>query len=246
MSRLTRAGNATVTLSAMAIPREANEAYKKAEKALSKKKVNHSKVVRQLERAVEFYPEFASAWDLLGRVRMQLKDQPAARTAFARALSADSGLESPYLGMAQIELEQRNWSEAVTWTDELLALNPGHPQGLYWNGFANFYLNRGEEAERAFRRLEQEGHLKTYPAAFLRWGILDARQGSIRSAAVKLRSYLEFMPEGQIQETQRARIERQLKDWEADAATWKPGTVENPGPLSESTSKPVTSLSVKR
>ena len=74
----------------MSAPKKARKGYKKALKEVKKKKkANYEKAVVELEKATELYPEFSEAWNLLGQVRLQLKDESAAQKAFESAAASD-------------------------------------------------------------------------------------------------------------------------------------------------------------
>ena len=81
----------TVSLKTLAAPKKAAKAFEQAGKELRKKEINFPKVMTELEKAVEIYPDFAEAWQVLGEVRLELQAREAARGAFEWAL-ADSSL----------------------------------------------------------------------------------------------------------------------------------------------------------
>lgn len=214
--RLSEEGATTVSLTTLAAPKKAKKAFEKARKELNKKKVNFSSVVKELETAVEVYPEFAAAWELLGRVHMHRGNSDEGRMAFERAVKADPKYINPQIALARIAFESQDWEKAVHWTARLLELDRSNPEALYWDGMANYHLRRIEKAERSLRLLYKNGHSERYPYGLLALGVIHANQGQITEAAQELRSYLELMPADQVPEDQRRQVEDQLQIWESE------------------------------
>ena len=85
LNRLDPTDGTTVSLNSLAAPKKARDAYAKAKKELAKEKGNPSKAAKELQKAVKIFPEFASAWELLGEARLALGDEAGAREAFLEA-----------------------------------------------------------------------------------------------------------------------------------------------------------------
>ena len=177
---------------------------------------NYSKAAKELEKAVQAYPQYASAWELLGRTRLAEKDKVGAKAAFEKAKEADPRFMSPYLALARLELYDQQWDAAATQTAKLMQLNTRIPQAFYFHGVANFYLGRFKTAEKALAQLEQSGHARQYPMSYLQLGIMNARQGKIPIAARGFSRFLRYMPPEQVSAPQRQRIEQQLAKWDAE------------------------------
>ena len=87
---LTRMGGvegSTISVTSMAVPKEAHAAFEKGRKAGSEKKFDEA--VKELNKAVAIYPQYAIAWSLLGEIhRLQNQFEPA-RKEYAQALASD-------------------------------------------------------------------------------------------------------------------------------------------------------------
>ncbi len=89
---LHRAGSITGTttsVTSLAAPKKARKAYQRAVKEVRKKNANHEKAAGELKKATGLYPEYASAWELLGQIRLAQSDEPGARQAFESAVAGD-------------------------------------------------------------------------------------------------------------------------------------------------------------
>ncbi len=102
-----------VSFTTLAAPKNAERAYEKARRNLTRKKPRVSTAARELTTAVALYPQFAAAWYLLGETRLALRQNEAAREAFLRALGADPKYPSPYAPLALMELEVGRFREAA-------------------------------------------------------------------------------------------------------------------------------------
>ena len=214
LKRLEGVTGSTVSITTLKAPKKAREAYDKANKELGKKKINHKKVQKELEKAVEIYPGFAAAWHLIGLNQLAQKNKPNARTSFQRAIDTDEKYVKPYLELARLEIKEHKWHEALKLTSKVNLLNPYIIENQYFHGMANYYLVQFEAAEESFRRLEKNDQLRTYPLVNFYLGMIDAKQGEIQTSARELRQYLSDAPEELIPEDWRKLIEEQLDIWE--------------------------------
>ena len=153
----------TVSLKTLTAPKKARKAYEKALKELGKKKIKHEKAAQQLEQAVEIYPEFASAWQMLGEVRLHLSDDAGAREAFGKALGADAEFASPRLSLAQLDLETGQFQTALELTEVALKINPQLMRGHYLRALANTSLGELEKAEVAALQVQAGSQAAHFP-----------------------------------------------------------------------------------
>ncbi len=186
----------TVSLKTLAAPEDARKAYEEAGKELQKEKPNFSKASKELTKAVEIYPEFASAWYFLGKVRLAQQDRPAASEAFKEAKTADSEYANPYLSLALMALEEERWKEASDLSNQVLELNPRLTEAHYYNAIANSSLGRLNMAEESAMVVLDRNKAETYPLVYYVLGFAESQKGNFPSAAARYRSLLEIRPEG--------------------------------------------------
>lgn len=220
-----------VSLNTLSAPPKARKAYDKARREVMKKKIKHKKVVKELQKAVALYPEFAAAWNLLGEIKLQQKDPEAARQAFQKSMAADVKYLSPLLNMARMELTAGKWIEAAKFTEQLVELSPDLAQGRYFHGVANYYLGKHDIAEQSLDVVEKNGAIENYPATCYIRGDILLRRGQVPAAAEQFRRYLDLGR--QIPEGVRTKIVTQLGKWEEQgeiepAPPTSPASAEQP------------------
>ncbi len=201
----------TVSLNTLNAPKEAKNAFEKAGKELHKDEVDYSKVKKHLEKATDIYPDFAAAWQLLGQTYLALGDRESARSAFQRASDAEPEYVSPYLSLAELEIEAHRWAEAIQLTDHAIGLNPHLVRAQYFNGVAHYYMQHDAEAEEAIRKVQQSDEAPLYPSTHYLMGGILADRGEHEAAAVELRRFLQTNPHLKLVEE----IEKRLNEWES-------------------------------
>jgi tetratricopeptide (TPR) repeat protein len=191
---LNGAGGGTISLKTLAAPKKAREAYEKAGKEFTKEKPDYSKMAKELEKAVEIYPEFASAWHMLGEVRLVQNDRAAAGEAFEKAKAADPEYVNPYLSLALMDLEEERWEEAADLCSQALELNPQLTKAHYLNALAHSSLGRMDVAEKSALLVLEHNQAQTHPLIYYVLGFAEMQRGDLPSAAAHYRSFLEIQP----------------------------------------------------
>ena len=198
----------TVSLKTLAAPKEATKAFEKAGKELRKKKFNLSKATTELKRAVEIYPEFAAAWQLLGEVRLRQRALAAGRDAFERALAADSQFALPLLSLAAINLDEQRWEEVVERSNQALEINPRLARAHYFKALAESSLGNQNEAEEAALWVQNSTSSEDYPATHYILGWAQSRKGNFEAAAAEYRKFIEIQPAAAVVKELREQIEQ--------------------------------------
>ena len=210
LRRLDKAQGSTVSFASLSAPKKARKAYEKAKKELRKKKVKYSKVTQELEKAVKLYPKYATAWNLLGTIRLRLKDEEGARKAFQQAIESDSKYVRPYLSLAMLEGQKNRWQEVARLTDRVLELNPYIGQAHYLRAMANFKLGNVDLAEQSILEYRKHVPSKQPPQSFFLAGAIFASKGKYASAATEFRQFLKMSPDDQRGD----QVRQQLLSWE--------------------------------
>lgn len=210
LSRISKADTSTVSFNTLAAPEKARKAYDNAKKLFFKAPPDHSKATKELEKATREYPAYAAAWNLLGRVRLALDDEPGAREAFDKSVSADPKLVEPYIHLATLEAQHARWAETVKWVDQIEQLSPAIPHANYLSAFANYQLGRFDQAEKSARVVEKSAEAKRFAMAFYILGAIHAKRGEHEPAATEFRRFLELDPNSKTSAT----VARILADWE--------------------------------
>jgi tetratricopeptide (TPR) repeat protein len=204
----------TISVNNALAPAEAKLAYDRARQLIAKGKLQEA--TKELSKAVELYPKYASAWTELGKIQMNANELSAARLSLEKAIEADSKYLPPYEQLMMLALREEKWHELAEVSDRIIGLNAfDYPEAYYLNAVAHLNLNHPEAAEKSAREA-----LKQDPRKFVRahyvLGLALARQGQLLPAAGELKAYLaaaDKLTESEIQT-----IERQIREVETLAS----------------------------
>jgi tetratricopeptide (TPR) repeat protein len=184
---------ATISMTSLAAPKEARQAYEKGRKEASQKKFDDAE--KDLNKAVQSYPGYAAAWYLLGEVHRLQKDLDQAIKEYSQSTTCDPQFVSPYFGLALIAIDQKRWGDAARLTDKIIHMNAtAFPLAYFFNSAANLNLgNAGaaEQSARKFQTLDVNHH--TPDILLLLAKILEVKQ-DYTGAAQQLRDYLALVP----------------------------------------------------
>lgn len=200
----------TVSFTALAAPKKARKAYAKAEKELRKEKKNMAKVRKELEKAVKTYPKYASAWHLLGMIRMGNRDVEGARQAFEASIEADENYIRPYLSLVDMEIPSGAWPRISELCGKVVELNPFMVRCRYFHALASLNLGRMEAAEASAIKVQESRDARFLSGSHYIRGAVLARRGDFESAAQQFRQFLKIVPDGR----GAARIKENLVAWE--------------------------------
>lgn len=198
-----------VSINTLSAPDSARKAFERAEKEMAKERPNFSRASADLERAVKIYPEFAAAWELLGRVRASGGDLAGAREAFQQAVNSDPKFVPPQLSLAVLGLQEHRWPDVVSVTGETLALLPDLPEAHYYRAVAQSTLGNVADAEASLRLVQDSVEAEKYPRTHFLLGTILADRGDIPGAAAEFRAYLDLEPASRAAEVAR----KQLDTW---------------------------------
>jgi Tfp pilus assembly protein PilF len=192
LKQLGDAKGTTISVTSMAAPKDAMRAYEKAQKLMETKPEEAEK---NLDKAVHIYPQFATAWSVLGDIHREHNQFDAAETEYKRAIAADPQFVNPLYGMALITVRQKKWNEAIQFTDQIIKLNAfAYPLAYFYNAAANYNVQKFDPAEenaKKFKALDtQHGH----PEVSLLLANLLSRKKDYAGAAQQIRDYLAAAP----------------------------------------------------
>jgi tetratricopeptide (TPR) repeat protein len=195
---LHRMGNVeglTISATSLNAPKDAKKAFDKGHEALGKNKLDDAR--KNLEKAVEIYPKYATAWYDLGVVADRQKNTEGARKAFGESLAADSKYMNPYDGLAQIAAREQKWQDVADITERMVRLNPvDFPHAYFLNAVANLNLNRLDPAEKSAKELAQMDTHHQFPRVEHVLGVILLNKQDYNEAAVHLRKYVEISEPG--------------------------------------------------
>lgn len=206
--RTTKTEGMTLSATPYKVPEDARRAYEKGLAAESKGKPANAR--KYFETALAIYPRYAAPWFHLGVILQKDNQQDAARAAFTKAATLDTKFLPPYLSLASMAYEAKNWIEVLNLTRHILDLDPlNHTnvtgyildldpfncsEAYYYNAFANYELNRFEEAEKSGLKAEHLDLTTRFPQLHLLLADIFARKNDFATAISEIQTYLELAP----------------------------------------------------
>ncbi|MEO7653631.1 MAG: tetratricopeptide repeat protein, partial [Bryobacteraceae bacterium] len=222
LHRLAGVEGTSISMVAMQAPKDAKKAFEKSKDFLKKKKVAEAK--KELEKAVEIYPKYSTAWFELGRIHESQKNVEEARNAYGKALAADPKYVSPYRQLASIAVREQNWKDAADTTGRLLKLDPfTYKDAYFYHSVANYYLKQYDVAEKSAREAQKLDTRNEMPKVNQLLGAILAEKQDFAGAAVAIKKYLTFVPDGQDADS----VKKQLAELEK-LATAEPKPTPEP------------------
>src|SRR5262249_35994766 len=139
-------------------------------------------------------------------------DFSEARQSFYQATTNDTRLLDGYAELANLALQQQQWKELATVTQELLHLSPDiSAETWFLNSAANFNLGDTPRAETsALRGLQIDSHRQVPQLEYL-YAMILARKGALESAVEHLNTYLRLAPKADDSGTAAARLQELKK-----------------------------------
>jgi hypothetical protein len=213
-------------------PKDARKAYEKGLQAEGNGKL--AEAGKYFETAVEIYPRFVNAWFQLGTVLQKGNQKDAARKAYTQATTLDTKFLPPYLFLASMAYEEENWTEVLRLTGHLLALDPlnqtditvytldldplNYAEAYFFNSFANYKLNKMEDAEKSALQAEYLDLRTHFPQLHLLLAEIFARKNNYARAITEIQTYLALAPGAKDAAQQREKLAR-LEKLDSPAST---------------------------
>jgi tetratricopeptide (TPR) repeat protein len=175
-------------------PKDAAKLFEKARTELLDGKPDIAQ--RDLEKAVQRYPEYAEAWYELGRIQEQSNPRQA-QNSFQKAVAADPNFLPPYEHLAALWAPQQKYPELLEYTTHALQLDPrGTPTLWYYNAMANHNLGLDEVAKASAEKGLLMDPLHTQPNTEQLLAVILVAQHDYAAALEHLRNCLTYYPSG--------------------------------------------------
>ncbi len=195
-----------------------NDARKEFEKGEKEARSSHFDLAAQhLEKAVTEYDRYAAAWNDLGDVYAIDGETEKSRQAFQKAIAADPHYIPPYLGLAELEMQNQEIEPAVETAGKALELDPSIAIANFIQTVGYFKLNRLDDAEKSAQITERGPHQNMSDLHAVHAQIFLEKQ-DYSDAAVQMRAYLKEVPQGRYVDVMKKDLQ-QIEKSEADAGT---------------------------
>ncbi len=191
LRRMAKVEGTAVSLTSLQAPKKARKELTKASKLLKKSRVEEAQA--RLQKAVEIYPQYAVAWNMLGGIYRSQNQPEKARQAFSESIKADPKYIHPYLGQADIQMRNRQFTDLLETTGTLLRLDPTLGTASYYKAVGHYSLGQFAEAEKSAQAAIQSPS-GSPPVVHFMLGSLLARKGTYPEAEKELRLFLQIAP----------------------------------------------------
>lgn len=194
LSRDSNARATAMSTTSKAAPDQALKLWNKAGEEIRSDKIDRAR--KDLEKAVDVYPQFADAWYQLGRLQM-LSSPRNAKMCFEKALAADPNFSPPLEQLAALSIQQEDWQSAAENTLRYLQLDPGGTARVwYYSALANFQSGKLNAAEYSAQKLVSADPLHNIRNGEQVLAAILARRADYAGALEHLRNCLTYTPDG--------------------------------------------------
>jgi len=204
LTRMAGAAGSSISVTSLQVPNGARKEFEKGDKDL---RSNHlDSATQHLVKATAEYDKYAAAWNELGSLYAAAKENEKSQQAFEKAIAADPYYIPPYLGLAQLELQDQKFEMAVETAGKALALDASVGEANFIQAIGNLKLNRLDAAEISAQKAEKGPHQSMSDLHALHASILLQKQ-DYPNAAAQMRAYLKEFPQGRFADQMRKKLQ---------------------------------------
>ena len=194
LHRESGSGDSALSITTASAPKEALKSLEKARTEWLDNKPDRAQ--KDLQKAVETYPQFAEAWYQLGKIQEAAKS-PDAWNSYSKSTAADPKFNLPHQHLAALAVLSGKWQEVVEQTTIELQLNPrGSVDTWYFNALGNFQLHNLDIAEVSANKSLAMDPLHTQPNTEQLLAVMLAQKQDYAGALLHLRSCLTYFQPG--------------------------------------------------
>jgi tetratricopeptide (TPR) repeat protein len=194
LRREENSGGSALSSTTASAPKDATKAFEKARAAYLENKPDRAE--KELQKAVQVYPQFAEAWYHLGRLQ-EGANSPEAYNSFSKAAAADSKYILPHEHLATLAAAAQKWPDVVDETKRSLDLDPrGNAHIWYYNALGNFQLKNMDAAEASGNKALAMDPLHQEPNAEQLLAVILAGKQDYSGALQHLKNCLTYFPPG--------------------------------------------------
>ncbi|HET9712394.1 MAG TPA: DUF2012 domain-containing protein [Pyrinomonadaceae bacterium] len=177
-----------------AVPAAAKKQYDLGLKFVSKG--NYQQAAIHFQEAISIYPEYLAARNDLGAQYLKLKRLDEAQEHFEIVLRDDPKNFNAKFNMGLVQVERRNYTEALSLLNQAVAIDSTRPVTRLWIGIAKLEMGDLQTAEAELTRALIMGGDECVAAHYHLARIFMTR-GDLAEAARSVRSYIQLAPRGE-------------------------------------------------
>jgi Tfp pilus assembly protein PilF len=168
------ASGASVPAVELSVPKSARKAVDKGVEAFNDG--NFDKAREQFEKAIEQYPNFATAYNLLGLTFLRQKDIERGQQAFEKAIELNDHFGDAYLNLAKIYFRQQKYDQSEPLLQKSVDAQPRNPEALTYLAQLQLLGGKYEQAAANARRVHDLPHKEYAIVHFIAARALVARK----------------------------------------------------------------------
>jgi Flp pilus assembly protein TadD len=179
------------------IPGAAQAEYKRGSDSL---KGNPDEGIAALKRAVEIFPDYYLALELLGTEYVKRGDYQSALPVLTHALEVNRAAPKSMYALGVAYLKLKRWAEAVQWLTKAADRDSGNANVHMMLGLAHGYNNSLKEAEASLKKAYEMGGSQAVEAHLYLAGIYNT-QKKYDAAIKELELYMKEADEKNVDKT---------------------------------------------
>lgn len=205
LTRIAGVTGSSISVTSLMVPDNARKEFEKGEKDEHNR--HPDSATQHLEKAVSDYDKYAAAWNDLGNIYSTDQKLDKSRQAFEKAIAADPHYIPPYLGLAELELENKEFEPAVETAGKALDLDPSIGMANFIQAIGNFNLNRLDAAEKSAEMTEKGPH-QNMPDLHVLHAQIYLQKQDYPNAAAQIRAYLKEFPHGKYADQMKENLQK--------------------------------------
>jgi len=205
LARMAGVTGTSISVTSLLVPNNARKEFEKGEKDIQSKHLDSA--TQHLQNAVGQYDKYAAAWNELGNVYSANHDVEKSREAYEKSIAADPHYIPPDLGLAQLELQNKEYESAIESAGKALELDSSIGFANFIEAVGDFNLNRLDAAEKNAGLAEKGPHLNMPDLHAVHAEILLRKQ-DYAGAAAQMRAYLKEVPQGRFADQMKKNLQQ--------------------------------------
>jgi Tfp pilus assembly protein PilF len=150
------AASPSVAVEDLKVPKPARKAVDKGVEAFNSGKFDEAR--QHFEKAIETYPSYATAYNMLGLTFLKQRDTKRGQEAFEKAINLNDNFADAYVNLAKIYFHQQKYSESEPLLQKSVAAEPRNPEALTYLAQVELLGNNYEKAAAYARRVHELPH----------------------------------------------------------------------------------------
>lgn len=183
----------TISVSDLKVPKKASTEMKKGLELYAQGDM--AKASARFEKALDIYPQYARAYDMLGVIAIKGSDRSKARGWFTKSMQVDSTFQPAYVDLARMDTEEQNYAASESLLAKAIAMNPSNADALSLLAATEFANKEYDKALADVERTHALRNHEQFAEVHLMAGKVLAMQNHPESAIAQFQMFLQEKPD---------------------------------------------------